>query len=515
MNLIEESFQNKQENKKKTAVRIVLVAIILLVISIIGISAYLIYNETTDLKLFLNGQTNNELEKILVIEEDGTIYAPIKDIAKYFGYESYNGEYKEKSEETNKCYIKNESEVANFALGSEKIYKLDLTNKTENYEYLYAKNPVKAINGKLYATSEMLEKAFNISFKYDQNKNRITILTMPYLIQVYSNRILDYGYNQISDVFANQKTVLQDMLVVLKGETNPQYGVIDVQGNVILEAKYDNITYLPNIGDFLVQTNGKVGIMSKTSSNTVQTKIQIMYDSIELMDSDIGLYVVKRDNKVGVLDLNGNTKIYIENDEVGMEISNFTANNIKSKYLLVGNLIPVRKGKLWGLYDKNGNQVVDFKYDSFGYVATTNKDALNLLVIPDYDVLVACKDKKYTLLNSVGKELFAAPIADDIYMTINEGKRHYYIMVNNSVMDAEVYLDNIGIKPKSSSSDSISGESSTSLDTNSTNSSANNTNSTVTNNTTSVNENNVTIQEHQENEQTNEWKENSQENNNE
>ena len=130
MNLIEESFQNKQENKKKTAVRIVLVAIILLVISIIGISAYLIYNETTDLKLFLNGQTNNELEKILVIEEDGTIYAPIKDIAKYFGYESYNGEYKEKSEETNKCYIKNESEVANFALGSEKIYKLDLTNKT-------------------------------------------------------------------------------------------------------------------------------------------------------------------------------------------------------------------------------------------------------------------------------------------------------------------------------------------------------------------------------------------------
>ena len=361
----------------------------------------------------------------------------------------------------------------------------------------------------------MLEKAFNISFQYDQNKNRITILTMPYLIQVYSNRILDYGYNQISDVFANQKTVLQDMLVVQKGETNPQYGVIDVQGNVILEAKYDNITYLPNIGDFLVQTNGKVGIMSKTSSNTVQTKIQIMYDSIELMDSDIGLYVVKRDNKVGVLDLNGNTKIYIENDEVGMEISNFTANNIKSKYLLVGNLIPVRKGKLWGLYDKNGNQVVDFKYDSFGYVATTNKDALNLLVIPDYDVLVACKDKKYTLLNSVGKELFAAPIADDIYMTINEGKRHYYIMVNNSVMDAEVYLDNIGIKPKSSSSDSISGESSTSLDTNSTNSSANNTNSTVTNNTTSVNENNVTIQEHQENEQTNEWKENSQENNNE
>ena len=37
-------------------------------------------------------------------------------------------------------------------------------------------------------------------------------------------------------------------------------------------------------------------------------------------------------------------------------------------------------------------------------------DALNLLVIPDYNVIVACKGIKYTLLNSAGEELFAAVI---------------------------------------------------------------------------------------------------------
>ena len=97
------------------------------------------------------------------------------------------------------------------------------------------------------------------------------------------------------------------MLVVKKGENKNIYGVIDTQGKTILEAKYDNITYLPNVGDFLVESNKKVGVLSKNG----ETKIQIIYDSIELMDSDAGLYVVKKDNKYGVLDLQGKTKIFI------------------------------------------------------------------------------------------------------------------------------------------------------------------------------------------------------------
>lgn len=269
---------------------------------------------------------------------------------------------------------------------------------------------------------------------------------MPYLIEYYGSKVLDYGYTEISPVLSNQKAVLEDMLVVSKKEQN-KYGVIDVQGNVILEPKYDSITYLPNIGDFLVENNKKVGILSRKK----ETKVQIMYDSIELMDSDAGLYVAKKDNKYGVLDLRGNIKIYIENDEVGMDISKYEQNNIKNKYLLAGNLIPVRKDKNWGLFDKNGNQVVDFKYDNFGYIASSNKDALNLLVIPNYNVIVACKDKKYTLLSSGGEELFSAPVADDIYMTISGGERHYYITANNGKMDAEVYLDKIGVTSKDSS----------------------------------------------------------------
>ena len=500
MNLIEEGFQEKEQKKKKMTTTIILSAIIVLVLAIIGIITYIIYIQSSTLKLSLDGQSNDKIKEILKIEEDGTIYIPIKEIASYLGYESYNGDYSEKSEVQSKCYIQNENEVVNFTLNSNKLYILDLTKSTDNYEYVYTKNPVVSKDGVLCASTDMIEKAFNISFQYDQDKNRITILTMPYLIQAYSSKVLDYGYTSISPVFANQKTVLQDMLVV---EKDGKYGVINVDGNPILEAKYDNVTYLPNLVDgttqsFLVEDNKKVGIMTGKG----ETKIRIMYDSIELMDSDAGLYVVKKDNKYGVLDLKGNIKIDINNDEIGMDISKFEENNIKSKYILAGNLIPVRKDKYWGLYGKNGNQLVDFKYDSFGYIASTNKDALNLLVIPDYNVLVACQNKKYTLLSSTGEELFAGPVADDIYMTISGEERHYYIVANNGKMDAKEYLDRIGVNPSSEK-------------TNTNNNTSNNTNTSSNSNNSASTQNDINTIEQNSEEEQQDNSENQQENNNE
>jgi hypothetical protein len=434
MNLIEESFQTKEEKKKKRTTKIVLAAIIVVVLIIIGIISYLMYIQSTVMRLFIDGQENEKLKNILVFEEDGTIYAPIKEIATYLGYESFNGEYSEKSEQQSKCYVQSENEIANFELGENKIYKLDLAKKDADYEYVHLKKPVKAINGALYVTTEGLEKAFNISFDYQQDNNRIIIYTLPYLYQFYANQVLDYGYAELSKEFVNQKAILNDQLIVEK--VKGQYGVINTEGTAILEAKYNNITYLPTTGDFLVEDNKKVGIMSAKR----ETKVQIIYDSIELMDSDSGLYVVKRENRYGVIDVRGNTKIYIENDEIGMDISKFAQNNIKSKYILAGNLIPVRKDELWALYDKNGNQLTEYKYDRFGYIASNNREALNLLVIPNYNVLVALKDEKYTLINSSGAEIIAT-VADDIYMTIAGGEKHYYITVNDQRIDAEEWMN--------------------------------------------------------------------------
>ena len=147
MNLIDESFENKKpDNSKKTA-KIILLIIILLVIAIMGIFIAIVYIQNTTLKLYINGTLNDKVKEMMVIESDGKIYFPIKEISPYLEYESFNGEYTDKSESRSKCYIQNENEVANFSLNSNKIYKLNRTNGKSNYDYFYADKPIKSIKG--------------------------------------------------------------------------------------------------------------------------------------------------------------------------------------------------------------------------------------------------------------------------------------------------------------------------------------------------------------------------------
>lgn len=478
MNLIDENFEDKkiQEDKNKKIAKIILILMGILLVIIIGLVIAMSYIKSSQLQIYVNGASNNKITEMMVIEEDGTIYFPIKEIASYLGYKSYNGEYSDKSEDQNKCYVQCNDEVANFTLNSKKIYKLTTTSNNSNYEYYYTEKPVKAINGKLYATSDGIEKAFNASFSFNDQTNKGYIYTMPYLIESYTSRILDYGYSKIDDNFTNQKSILNSMLIVYKDD-DKSYGVIDLKGNAIIEAKYSGISFLPNSGDFLVKSNNKVGIISSKR----ETKIQILYDSLELIDSDLGLYLAKKDNKYGIIDSRGNIKIYIEYDEIGIDNSKFEKNDIKNKYLIANTLIPVRKDKYWALFDRNGNQLTDFEYDSFGYIAASNKDAINLLLVPDYDVIVACKNKKYTLINTSGKTIFAA-LVDDIYMTISSGQKHYYMNINDQTEDVEKVLDIYNVKKNNSNSNSNSNNNS-----NTSNNSSNNISNNVEENQNKVN----------------------------
>ena len=439
MNLLDEDFSNNKENKMKSIIKIIIVFIVLIVMAIIGIIAYMMYLEGTVLRVYVNNQENAEVKNLLVFEEDGTIYVPVRAISSYLGYSCYNGEYSNRSEDTSKCFVETEGEAANLTLNSNKIYKLNLEENSSNYNYIYMDKPVKAIGGELYITTDGMQKVFNTTFVYDQEGNTITINTTPYLISAYTNVILDYGYTALSESFANEKTVIKNMLVV----TNDKYyGVIDAtNGTEILECKYDDIIYQEPTGDFIVCSDDKYGIIGTDK----RTKVDINYDSIELMDYDAGLYLVGRNNKYGVVDLNGNNIIYAENDQIGIDISRFEENDLKTGYILVDNLIPVMRNQKWGLFDTKGNQIVDFEYDSFGYIASSNREATNLLVIPTYNVIVACLDNRYTLLNASGEQPFKA-FVDDIYMRISGGEKHYEMVANDRTYDVEDYLDRLGVQ---------------------------------------------------------------------
>lgn len=224
-----------------TSIIVTIIIIILLIIAII----YVLQNAEKKVAI-IDGKKNSEFFELIRFEKDdnGEEYMlfPIKEVAQYLGYKAYNGEYKNATEDKNKCYIKWESkksssensedkEVANFELDSNVISKIDLTKKNTEYEYYELDKKVKKIDGKLYTTKKGLETAFNVSFKYNAENQNIIINTLEALNDFYTSKIASgvyKGYKKIAtDVLNNEKALLEDIIIVQ--DENDKYGAIQAR----------------------------------------------------------------------------------------------------------------------------------------------------------------------------------------------------------------------------------------------------------------------------------------------
>ena len=91
MNLIDENFEPKRVDNSKKVARIILILIAIILIAIITIFGVIVYMQSKTLRLYINGSSNEKVKDMMVIDNDGTIYFPVKDVASYLGYQSYNG----------------------------------------------------------------------------------------------------------------------------------------------------------------------------------------------------------------------------------------------------------------------------------------------------------------------------------------------------------------------------------------------------------------------------------------
>ena len=212
----------------------------------------------------------------------------------------------------------------------------------------------------------------------------------------------------------------------------------------LLEPKYEEIDYLEHTNDFLVGSGGKKGIIS----NNKKTKIKSIYDDIKLIDYEKKLYEVKSSDKYGVIDFNGKIILDTYYNKIGIEdINVFKENDIRSKYILADSLIPVQKDKQWTFFDIRGKQVTDFKYDDIGYVTSNNRagsSGYSLLVVPDYNVIIVQRDKKYNVITTTGEEVWAQFFFDSIYLSIDEGKTSYVLEIDQKTYNLTDQLDGLG-----------------------------------------------------------------------
>ena len=428
-----------KQNKKTKAPLIMGILVVLLIIISIIIVTLILYIKSTILSITIDGVRVNDLESILYIQQDengnSTIYIPIRAIASYFNYEDYSGDYKYKSEDTTKCYVKNEYETAMFTLDSDTIIK---TRGDSDYDYVQLDEKVFEKDGELYTTIDGIKKAYNVEFIYDQAKNNIEIYTMDYLVTIYAQSL---GYENYSQEFTDKKAIFENMIII---QQNGYYGVVEAStGNLVLEPKYELISYLPSTTDFLVKSNGTYGIMSKEAV----AKVNITYDQIKIIDNANGLYLIRKNNFYGVIDIDGNTIIEPEYQQIGINSNSFSENGVENQYVFFDKLIPIKYNNLWAFFDVEGKQITEFEYTNIGCTRSSVTNTYPVLIIPSYEIVVVQKDNFYNLMQTNGNEIINGYVVDSVYMKRNAstGETNFYMTYNGKTEDIEKILADQGL----------------------------------------------------------------------
>ena len=453
MNLYDED-ETKKEKKRPSKTKALIIILIILLVFLIAIITtliiYIMYNPVK-ISVYIDGVQKNNFADLLDIQTDENgkteIYFPIKDVAPYFGYIGYKGEYGRASEDNSQCYVINEDyEVAMYTLQSNTIYKLNLQERSSDYDYCKIDRDVFESNGNLYTSIDGLEQGFNLTFSYNEAKKTIRINTLPYLASVYNEDLKtrtlgSYGKVELDDKLSNWKAIFDGMLIV-KTE-NSEYGVISTDKySIILEPKYDGISYVQYSTDFMIVTNRKVGLLSKDG----KTKINALYDELTLMDRNNKLYRVKKGSNYGVINENEDTILYPEYEKIGIDINDFSVNGVKNGYILLDKLIPVMQDRKWGFFDLTGKTIADFEYDEIGCKAKNANNVYSLLEIPNYNILIVGKDRKYSFMDTNGDDevLSYGFIFDEIFMKISSGETSYVMKYNNKDFDVIEYLKRQG-----------------------------------------------------------------------
>lgn len=436
------------ENKEKSKVPMIIgICIGILTVIIIAIICLIIYLENSLMKVKIDGVQNSKVESLIYITQTETgeksLYFPIREIANILGYDDYRGDYRVKSEDSNKCYVKNENEIAIFTKDLDTFVK---TKGDTEYEYITLSEKVFEKDGELYINSEGIEKALNVMIEYDLEKNRINFYTMEYLNNLYASRLninVEGGTLTSSEDFTDKKAIFQDMMIISNGSKS---GVIQAStGEQIFEIKYDAISYLPATSEFLVRSNGKYGIMTSNAS----TKVRVAYDGISIMDNKNGLYIVKQNNLYGIIDTNGNVIVEPLYKKIGVDISKYESVGIESEYVLLDNLIPIQNSEgLWGIINLKGEIVKDFEFSGIGCQSSSDSSASPVLMIPSYKILVVEKDQHYNLVTNTGEVLISSFVLDSVYMKTDNstGENQFFMSYNDNtkVVNVEDWLVSIG-----------------------------------------------------------------------
>lgn len=191
----------------------------------------------------------------------------------------------------------------------------------------------------------------------------------------------------------------------INNENGTKYGVISKDGKQLLEEKYNYIEYLYDNYFIASNENGKLGILDDKGN----IKIEMIYDSLQrIPDTDLIQTTLAKEEIIQidtkemkkVCEMK-NATIQVENNYIKVynewEEKYFTKEGKELKNTEVyedNKLFVVKKDQKFGFADKNGNIIVDYKYDK---ACEFNR----------YGFASVEKDGKWGSINEQGQEVIA------------------------------------------------------------------------------------------------------------
>ena len=191
---------------------------------------------------------------------------------------------------------------------------------------------------------------------------------------------------------------------VLRIKKNGKYGLIDLDGNKILEAEYDEITSLKSVEEnLIVKKDGKVGVLNGIG----QVVIPVEYSDVKLLKEGYK-------NEYIIVDENGNSGVMSTSKAVILEPKYKEIKFLNSTEVFAANI----DGK-WNLIDKKG-EVLNSTYDDYtfskgDYIIVKQGDKYGIIttagetkIEPTYEELkyafsiyyIAKQEGKYGIINT-------------------------------------------------------------------------------------------------------------------
>ena len=240
------------------------------------------------------------------------------------------------------------------------------------------------------------------------------------LVNKQSEDVLTTGFDAITQILSGE----ENMVIFRK---NNKYGIMDLSGQVKLEAKYDSLKQA-KVGLYIAQRDGKYGIININD----EEKLAFNYTSI-VYNEKADIYIAEDENfNSSILNSNLETKItgiLLELNETKGYLklrieNNYKYYNFKFEEKQESDIFPnktlflSKNNEKYGYIDKNGKVVVDYIYDD----ATEQND---------YGYAAVKKDGKWGSIDNKGKVIQEPTYNLDEYLLIDFiGRWHLGLDIN-------------------------------------------------------------------------------------